>query len=210
MDFVIPLPESHRGTTALLLFKCTFSGFVMFKAMKDTSAMEVSMASMECVFQRLGACEILRHVKGPRFVGNVLTDFNIMMRQRQKTTLSYCLHTNGQQSRSVKTVSAALKVNLCNPKQQDWDNIAKTLMFALNTSYNFTRQVTPFFIFYGWDAKTTIGAMIPSVPKEDWADSPAASRREAIRERLHCWQASWLRVQRDHEGLLPTKQPSHP
>ncbi|GMF24493.1 unnamed protein product [Phytophthora fragariaefolia] len=48
MDFVIPLPKSRRGNTALLLFQCAFTGFVMTKAMSDTSALCVAQAFEEC------------------------------------------------------------------------------------------------------------------------------------------------------------------
>ncbi|POM73400.1 Reverse transcriptase [Phytophthora palmivora] len=44
MDFVIPLPKSRRGNTALLLFQCAFIGFVMGKAMADTTALCVAKA----------------------------------------------------------------------------------------------------------------------------------------------------------------------
>ncbi|KAE8881851.1 hypothetical protein PF003_g34085 [Phytophthora fragariae] len=45
MDFVIPLPKSRRGNTALLLFQCSFTGFVMGKAMSDTTALVVPRLS---------------------------------------------------------------------------------------------------------------------------------------------------------------------
>ncbi|KAE9265160.1 hypothetical protein PR003_g32544, partial [Phytophthora rubi] len=51
MDFVIPLPKSRRGSTALLLFQCSFTGFVMGKAMSDTTALVVAQAFEECVYR---------------------------------------------------------------------------------------------------------------------------------------------------------------
>ncbi|KAG3059254.1 hypothetical protein PI125_g25084 [Phytophthora idaei] len=42
MDFVIPLPKTRRGNTALLLFQCSFTGFVIAKTMSDTSALSVA------------------------------------------------------------------------------------------------------------------------------------------------------------------------
>ncbi|OWY91774.1 reverse transcriptase [Phytophthora megakarya] len=41
MEFVIPLPGSARGNTALLLFQCAFSGFIIYKAMVSTEAQDV-------------------------------------------------------------------------------------------------------------------------------------------------------------------------
>ncbi|KAJ0389950.1 hypothetical protein ATCC90586_010661 [Pythium insidiosum] len=45
MDFVTPLPASRQGNTSLLLFQDSFSGFVMAKAMSDTSALAVAQAA---------------------------------------------------------------------------------------------------------------------------------------------------------------------
>ncbi|OWZ17197.1 hypothetical protein PHMEG_0008892 [Phytophthora megakarya] len=42
MDFVISLPRSRRGNTALRLWQCSFTGFVIAKAMSDTDALTVA------------------------------------------------------------------------------------------------------------------------------------------------------------------------
>ncbi|GMF51326.1 unnamed protein product [Phytophthora fragariaefolia] len=52
MDFVIPLPTTRRGNPALLLFQCSFAGFVMAKAMSNTDALRVAQAFEECVYRR--------------------------------------------------------------------------------------------------------------------------------------------------------------
>ncbi|OWY92526.1 reverse transcriptase [Phytophthora megakarya] len=54
MDFVLLLPRSARGNTALLLFQCAFSGFIMCKAMASTEVQDMSEAYEECVFRRFG------------------------------------------------------------------------------------------------------------------------------------------------------------
>lgn len=61
MDFVLPLPATGRGNTALLLFQCIFSGYVMCKAMSSTTALEVAQAYEEVVFRRFGASSYIRH-----------------------------------------------------------------------------------------------------------------------------------------------------
>ncbi|OWZ12591.1 LOW QUALITY PROTEIN: reverse transcriptase [Phytophthora megakarya] len=48
MDFVIRLPKSPRGNTALLLFQCAFTGYGMGKAMADTTALRVAQVFEEC------------------------------------------------------------------------------------------------------------------------------------------------------------------
>ncbi|GMF47804.1 unnamed protein product [Phytophthora fragariaefolia] len=102
MDFVIPLPKSRRGNTALLLFQCEFTGFVTAKAMLDTSALYVAQAFAKCVYRRFGSPSLVRHDRDPRFTSEVFQAFAEMMQSRPRATLSY--RRNGQQERSVKTV----------------------------------------------------------------------------------------------------------
>ncbi|GMF51331.1 unnamed protein product [Phytophthora fragariaefolia] len=52
MDFVIPLPVTRRGNTALLLFQDHFPGLVIAKAMSETGALEVAKAFEECLRPR--------------------------------------------------------------------------------------------------------------------------------------------------------------
>ncbi|GMF53863.1 unnamed protein product [Phytophthora fragariaefolia] len=40
MDFVTPLPKTRRGNTSLLLFQCTFTGYVIAKAMSSTQGQD--------------------------------------------------------------------------------------------------------------------------------------------------------------------------
>ena len=192
MDFVIPLPKSFRGNTALLLFQCMFSGYVICKTMSKTTAEDCAEAFMEVVYQRFGACEILRHDQDPRFMSDVFKAFNRMLRQRQKATLSYRPQANGQQERSVQTVIQTVKLYIEDSQQRDWDDLAEKLMFALNTAYDFSRKETPFYLVHGWDARNTVSAMIPSRPGRgvDLA-SPADWRRMVRREHEYAMKTAW-------------------
>ncbi|OWY91335.1 reverse transcriptase, partial [Phytophthora megakarya] len=91
------------GNTVLLLFQCAFSGFIMCKAMASTEAQDVAEAYEECVFRRLGASEMIRHDRDPRFMGRVFKHFREMLGSRQRATLAYRPQANGQQERSVQT-----------------------------------------------------------------------------------------------------------
>ncbi|OWY96716.1 LOW QUALITY PROTEIN: reverse transcriptase [Phytophthora megakarya] len=45
--------------------------------------------------------------------------------------------------------------------QQDWDEYAERLTFAINTARDRIRGVTPFYMIHGWDPKSTLEAVIP-------------------------------------------------
>ncbi|DBA04718.1 TPA: hypothetical protein N0F65_012301 [Lagenidium giganteum] len=89
MDFAIPLPVTHAGNQALLLFTCLFSGFVILVPMNSTTAEEVASVYLENVFKHFGAQEMVRHDRDPRFTSSVFKTFNRMLKQRQRPTLAY-------------------------------------------------------------------------------------------------------------------------
>lgn len=192
MDFVVPLPRSHRKNTALLLFQCAFSGYVMCKSMANTEALEVAKAFFKVVFQRFGACEVLRHDRDPRFMGQVFTEFNKMLGQRQRVTLSYRPQANGQRERSVRTVMQSVEAYISDPEQRGWDTLAESLMFALNTAYDRVRQETPYFLVHGWDTRSTISVMVSSLASRK-NGSPVATkwRRETICRHERAQQKAW-------------------
>ncbi|KAE8886293.1 hypothetical protein PF005_g7576 [Phytophthora fragariae] len=183
MDFVIPLPKTRRRNTALLLSQCVFTGFVMGKAMADTSALRVAQAFEECVYRRFGAPSLIRHDRDPRFMSEVFQAFAEMMQSRSRATLSYRPQTNGQQERSVKTVIQSVRVYAEDPLQQDWDEIVEKLIFAINNSHDSTRKDTPFYLVHGWDARSTLPAMSSSLKQGFGRQSDAlAWGREANRQ----------------------------
>ncbi|KAJ0391495.1 hypothetical protein P43SY_010994 [Pythium insidiosum] len=165
MDFVMPLPESANGNTALLLFQDQFSGFVMSACMSDTSAQSVAEVYDRVVFQRFGASAIIRHDRDPRFMSKVFRCFRTMLGSQQRATLAYRPQANGQQERSVQTVIRSVRAFVEELGQSDYEDIVGRLMFALNTSYDATRKETPFYLAHGWDARTTVRAMPTPPPR---------------------------------------------
>ncbi|GMF42916.1 unnamed protein product [Phytophthora fragariaefolia] len=183
MDIVIPLPKSRRGNTALLLFQGAFTGYVMAKAMSDTSALCVTQAFEECVYRRFGAPSIVRHDRDPRFMSEVFQAFAEMMQSRSRATLRYRPQANSQQERSVKTVMQSVRVYAEDPLQQDWDEIVERLVFAINNSQVTTRKETPFYLAHGWNAQSTLKAMASSLKGGLGRQSDAlAWRREVNRQ----------------------------
>ncbi|GMF44024.1 unnamed protein product [Phytophthora fragariaefolia] len=75
MDFVTHTPESERGNTFLLLIQDAFSGFVMCKPMRSTTAQDVAEVYEECVFRRFGESSMVRHDQDPRLMSEVFTRF---------------------------------------------------------------------------------------------------------------------------------------
>ncbi|KAG3074365.1 hypothetical protein PI124_g14721 [Phytophthora idaei] len=180
MDFVISLPKTG---TALLLFQGSFTGFVIAKDMSDTSALRVAQVFEECVYRRFGAPSLIRHDRDPRFMSEFFQAFTEMIQSRSRATLSYRPQANGQHERLVKSVMTSVRVYAEDPLQQDWDEIAEKLIFAINTSQNTTRKETPFYLLHGWDAQSTLRAMSSSLKRGSGRQSDAlAWRRDVNRQ----------------------------
>jgi hypothetical protein len=95
-------------------------------------------------------------------MSEMFREFNRVLKQKQKATLSYRPQANGQQERSNKTVIQTIKMYIEDAHQKDWDIIVGRIMFAVNNSHDHIRGDTPHYLIHGWDAKTTLEATIPS------------------------------------------------
>ncbi|KAG3233769.1 hypothetical protein PI124_g21157 [Phytophthora idaei] len=77
----------------------------------------------------------------------------------------------------------SVRVYAEDPLQQDWDEIAEKLVFAINTSQYTTRRENPFYLVHGWDAQTTLRAMTSSLKRGSGRQSDAlAWRRDVNRQ----------------------------
>lgn len=61
----------------------------------------------------------------------------------------------------VQTLTRALKMYVSDVNQQDWDEYAERLTFAINTAQDRVRGETPFFLIHGWDPRSTLEATLP-------------------------------------------------
>lgn len=95
IDFVIPLPKRRRGNTALLLFQCASTDFVIAKAIVDTAALRVAQAFEVCVYQRLGVPSLISHDRGPLLMSELNEAFAEIALSRSSATPSNRPQANG-------------------------------------------------------------------------------------------------------------------
>ncbi|GMF62340.1 unnamed protein product [Phytophthora fragariaefolia] len=134
-----------------MLFQCSFTGYVIAKAMSSTKAQDVAEVFEEYQFRRFGAPTMIRHDRDPRFMSETFKAFAELIQARSRATLSYRPQANGQQERSVKSIVQTVNVYVEDPLQQDWDDIAEKMAHAINNSMDTTRKETPFYLVHGWD-----------------------------------------------------------
>ncbi|OWZ11416.1 reverse transcriptase [Phytophthora megakarya] len=136
MDHIPSLPKSFKGKTELLIWADLFTGYVIAKAGPSREAQAVAENYEECAFRRFGASEVIRHDRDPGFMSDFFRAFNRIVKMRQSATMAY--HVN----------------------QQDWDDYAERLTFALNTPHDRVRGETSFFLVHGWDPRSTLETVV--------------------------------------------------
>jgi hypothetical protein len=172
MDHIPSLPKSYKGNTELLVWVDLFSGFVIMKASSSRTAQTVAEAYEECVFRRFGASEVIRHDREPGFMSDFFHEFSKIVGQKQRATMAYRPQANGAAERMVQTIVRAIKMYVKDLDQKDWDEYAERLAFALNSSFDRTRQETPFFLIHGWDPRSTLETMLPAAGKTGSTKDP--------------------------------------
>ncbi|KAJ8569000.1 hypothetical protein ON010_g6261 [Phytophthora cinnamomi] len=185
---------------------CPFTGFVMGKAMADTSALCVAKTFEECVYRRFGAPSLIRHDRDPRFMRDVFQAFTDMMQTRSRATLNYWPQASGQQERSLKTVMQ-VRVYVEGPPKQVWDEIVEKLIFAINNSHDATRKDTPFYFVRGWDARSSLRARVSSLKRGlGWESDALAWRPEQLAELRRVEREAMPRSVQGEGGVSDTER----
>ncbi|ETP27877.1 hypothetical protein F442_22840 [Phytophthora nicotianae P10297] len=161
MDHIPSLPKSHKGNTELLIWVDLFTVYVIAKTSASRTALTIAESYEKCVFRQFGASEAIRHDRKPGFMSDLFRAFNRIVGQRQRATMVYRPQANGTAERMVQTLTRALKMYVADLNQKDWDEYAERLTFALNTAYDRIRGGTPFYLVHGWDARSTLEAILP-------------------------------------------------
>ncbi|POM69129.1 LOW QUALITY PROTEIN: Reverse transcriptase [Phytophthora palmivora] len=136
MDHIPSLPRSFKGNTKLLIWADVFSGYVIAKASSSREAQTKVENYEECVFRRFGASDVIRHDREPGFMSDFFRAINRILKTRQSATMAYRPQANGKAERTVQTLTRALKLYVADVNQQDWDDYAERLTFALNTRHD--------------------------------------------------------------------------
>ncbi|CAH0474369.1 unnamed protein product [Peronospora belbahrii] len=75
--------------------------------------------------------------------------------------MAYRPQANKIVERMVQTLTRSIKMYVSDVGQQDWDEYAERLTFAMKTAQDRVRKETPFYLVRGWDARTTLEATLP-------------------------------------------------
>ncbi|OWZ06739.1 LOW QUALITY PROTEIN: reverse transcriptase [Phytophthora megakarya] len=192
MDHIPSLPKSKHRTTDLgrLVHRLSNS-----QVGPSREAQAVAENYEECGFRRFGASEVIRHDWEPGFM-DFFSAFNRIVKMRQSAAMANRPQGNGKAERTVQTLTRALKMYVADVNQQDWDDYAERLTFALNTAYDRSMDETR-----GRHLKQLFRIDTPPRLRCTEMEGQYRRAREAVNENLR--EAIKSRADRHNENVRP-------
>jgi hypothetical protein len=160
MDFIMALPPTKRGHTAI----CTFVDrltklMVLVPTTVEVTAEETAYLFHGHVFRHYGMATSLVSDRDPRFTSEFWTSLH--KRYGTKLNMSTANHpqTDGQSENANKTIEDMVRAYV-SPYHDDWDEHLVTLEFAYNDSVHASTGYTPFFLNRGRHPRTPLNMFL--------------------------------------------------
>ncbi|OWZ19123.1 reverse transcriptase [Phytophthora megakarya] len=143
MDHIPSLPKFYKGKTELLIWADLFTGYVMTKG-----------ESLR------GAQAVAKTTRSVSSGGSAQVKYSGTIGNRDSWKIFF---------RGFNPIVKALRMYVSDVNQQDWDDYAEHLTFALNTAQDRVQKDTSFYRVHGWDARSTLEAtlLIGSTRRKD-------------------------------------------
>ncbi len=143
LDYVGPLPKSHRGNDHLLVITDRYSKLTRTVPLKNPSARDTARAFCSHWAFIYGPPVTLLSDNGGHFTAKFFQDVCITMGIKNLYTTSYHPRTNGQTERFNRTIISALR-HYVNENHRDWDDYTDVLTYSYNTQVHRATSHTPF------------------------------------------------------------------
>jgi len=149
MDFIMPLPKTRRGHTAIATFVERMSKYVILAPCKvEVTAEEVATLFRQEVVRHFGVPKGIISDRDPRFTADFWK--SLMAQLGTKLNMSSANHpeTDGQSEKANQVVEDMVRAYV-SPYQDDWDDHLVSCEFAYNDSENASHRYTPFYLVHG-------------------------------------------------------------
>jgi RNase H-like domain found in reverse transcriptase/Integrase core domain/Reverse transcriptase (RNA-dependent DNA polymerase)/Integrase zinc binding domain/Chromo (CHRromatin Organisation MOdifier) domain/Retrotransposon gag protein/Aspartyl protease len=147
IDTSIHLPPSPDGHVALLVLIDVFTGFVVLRPLKDTTAETVARKLWK-IFALIGYPKILQSDNGSEFVNDVVRTLVRITGIEQRFITPYNPRSDGKVERSIRTVMSVIK-KLLHGTSNHWPLFVSFAQLAFNNKISSLTNSTPFSLMFG-------------------------------------------------------------
>jgi hypothetical protein len=147
LDTSVHLPAAPGGFTALLVIIDVFTGFIILRPIKTTSA-EIIAYEFWLVCCTFGLPKIIQSDNGPEFVNNVIRSLVKLTGVDHRFISPYNPRADGKVERSIQTVMSTIK-KLLHGNEQNWTLYVPFAQLSFNNKVAALTGSTPFSLMFG-------------------------------------------------------------
>ena len=147
MDTSVHLPPSPSGCTALLVVIDVFTGFILLRALKNTTAHSVANELWK-IFADFGLPKIIQSDNGSEFVNDIIKILVKLTGIDHRFISPYNPRADGKVERSIGTVMSIIKKSL-HGTSNNWDMFVSFAQLSFNNKISSLTGSSPFSLMFG-------------------------------------------------------------
>lgn len=171
VDTSTHLPESPEGCTALLVCIDVFTGYLLLRAVKDTTAVTIAQQLWE-IFSILGFPKILQSDNGPEYVSDIIRALLQLTGMEQRLISPYNPRADGKVERAIGVVVMIIK-KLLHGTSKHWPLFVPFAQFSYNSKVSSLTASSPFALMFAREPNALCdhtGEEPVQVNLNDWND----------------------------------------
>ena len=168
MDFVVNLPKTKAGHTAILVSVGRLSKMVHFApCWNDVGAQEFAQIFLRDIFPKHGLPLEVVTDRGTQFTSKFWKAVAKLLGVKQCLSGARRPQSDGQTERTIRTLEDMLR-HFVSPSQDDWDVRLPCCEFAINNAWNQSTGSTPFFLNFGENPRSPVNVdVVCKLPAAD-------------------------------------------
>lgn len=206
VDTSVHLPESPDGYRALLVAIDVFTGFIVLKPLKDTTAETVAKELWD-IFAIIGIPKILQSDNGSEFINDVLAALVKITGIEHRFISAYNPRADGKVERSIGTVMSIIK-KMLHGTSRYWPLFVSFAQLSFNNKISSLTGSSPFALMFGRtlnELKDYSNDPPTMVPMDDWKvhqEKIASLIYPAISERIKSGKDKMMKAMNEHRRTL--------
>ena len=169
MDFIMDLPKTTQGSTAILVVVDKLTKFVhLIPTVTTVTAEETARLFISHVFQYHGMPKVLITDRDTRFTSAFWRAFTKRLGLNSRYSTAFHPQTDGQTEKANRVIEEVLR-HFIDDSHKNWEDLLPLVAFAMNNAKSSTTGETPFFLNTGSHPATpvTLGLPMSNIPTLD-------------------------------------------